>query len=131
MKDMIPRLFFTHFSGTSLVAEGKGEIAGFLTGFKSQSYPDQAYIHFLGVHPDYRRQGLARRLHERFYEIVREKGCRSIRCVTSPINRVSVAFHLQMGFTIEPGNKIMDGISCTEDYDGPGGGDRVLFLKLL
>ncbi len=131
VKDMIPRLFFKHFTGTSLVAECRGEIAGFLTGFKSQTYPDQAYIHFLGVHPDYRRQGLARKLHERFYKIVKELGCRSIQCVTSPLNKVSIAFHVEMGFAIEAGNKFMDGVSYTEDYDGPGGGDRVLFLKQL
>jgi hypothetical protein len=35
-----------------------------------------------------------------------------------------------MGFNIEPGDKLMEGISIAENYDGPEG-DRVLFVKLL
>ena len=46
MQDMLPRLFFTHFRDTSFVAEEDGELAGFLCGFLSQTYPDQAYVHF-------------------------------------------------------------------------------------
>ena len=40
MRDMLPRLFFTHFRDTSFVAEDDlGELAGFLCGFLSQTYP--------------------------------------------------------------------------------------------
>lgn len=130
VRDMLPRLFFTHFTGTSLVAENGGNVIGFLIGFLSQTYPDQAYIHFIGIHPDYRKHGLARDLHERFYAVARQRGRRSVRCVTSPVNKSSIAFHLRMGFSIAPGNKVVDGIPVTENYDGPGG-DRVLFEKLL
>lgn len=131
VKDMIPRLFFTHFTSTSLIAESEGCVVGFLTGFLSQTFPDQAYIHFIGIHPDYRKQGLAADLHARFYAIAREHGRRFVRCVTSPANKASIAFHLRMGFAIEPGNKVTEGVAYTENYDGPGGGDRVLFLKSL
>jgi ribosomal protein S18 acetylase RimI-like enzyme len=130
VRDMIPRLFFTHFTRTSLVAESKGQIAGFLIGFISQSFPDQAYIHFIGIHPGCRKQGLGKDLHRKFYAIVQARGCRSVHCVTSPVNKASIAFHARMGFSIEPGNKIADGIPFTEDYDGPGG-DRVLFVKSI
>ena len=66
MRDMLPRLFFTHFRDTSFVAEdGTGGIAGFLCGFLSQTYADQAYVHFVGVAPAKRGAGLARALYER------------------------------------------------------------------
>ena len=49
VRDMLPRLFFTHFRGSSFVAEEEGELVGSLCGFLSQTYPDQAYVHFVGV----------------------------------------------------------------------------------
>jgi ribosomal protein S18 acetylase RimI-like enzyme len=130
MSDMLPKLFFVHFCNTSFVAEREGKIAGFLIGFLSQTFPDQAYIHFAGVHPDYRRKGLADKLYRHFFEIVQKHGCRVVHCVTSPVNKVSIAFHLRMGFSIEPGDRLIEGISVAENYDGHGG-DRVLFVKQL
>jgi GNAT superfamily N-acetyltransferase len=130
MSDMLPRLFFVHFRDTSLVAEHEGKILGFLIGFMSQTFPDQAYIHFVGVHPDYRKKGLAGKLYRHFFDLAQKHGCRVIRSVTSPVNRGSIAFHLRMGFNIEPGDILMEGISVTHNYDGYGG-DRVLFLKRL
>ena len=51
MHNMLPRLFFVHFQETCFVAEEGSELTGFLAGFLSQTYPDEAYIHFAGVHP--------------------------------------------------------------------------------
>jgi len=130
MSDMLPKLFFVHFRETSFVAESEGKIVGFLIGFFSQTFPDQAYIHFAGVHPDYRRRGLASNLYGHFIKIAQKHGCRVVRSVTSPVNRVSIAFHLRMGFSIEPGDMVIEGISVAKNYDGYGG-DRVLFVKLL
>lgn len=130
MSDMLPKLFFAHFRDTSFVAEHKGVIVGFLIGFLSQTIPDEAYIHFAGVHPDFRRKGLGRDLYERLFDAARKDGCRIVRSVTSPVNRTSIAFHLRMGFRMEEGDAAIDGIAFTRDYDGPGG-DRVLFVKHL
>lgn len=130
MSDMLPKLFFVHFRETSFVAESEGKIVGFLIGFLSQTFPDQAYIHFAGVHPDYRGRGLASNLYGHFMRITQKHGCRVIRSVTSPVNKLSIAFHLRMGFSIEPGDKVIEGISVAENYDGYGG-DRVMFVKLL
>ena len=49
MADMLPHLFFVHFRDTSFVAEEDGELAGFLCGFRSQTFADEAYVHFVGV----------------------------------------------------------------------------------
>jgi ribosomal protein S18 acetylase RimI-like enzyme len=62
MAAMLPKLFFVHFHDTSFAVEKQGNVIGFLAGFISQTHPDQAYIHFVGIHPDHRKRGLGRRL---------------------------------------------------------------------
>ena len=102
MAVLIPSLFLEHFSGTSLVAEDEqGELAGFCIGFVSQDRPDEAYVHFVGVRPDQRGTGLGRELHDRFAALVRGRGVRRVRCVTSTQNTASVAFHTSIGFVVE------------------------------
>ncbi|TLS38235.1 GNAT family N-acetyltransferase [Pseudalkalibacillus caeni] len=120
MADMLPKLFFIHFSNTSFIAEKEGELVAFLIGFISQSKKGEAYVHFIGVHPSYRKKGLAFDLYNRFFEAVKKKGCSKVRCVTSPVNKNSIAFHKKFGFLVEPGNGKSDGVSVTKNYDGPG-----------
>lgn len=121
MAPMLPKLFFLHFDGTSFVAEDGDDLVGFLCGFLSQTVADEAYIHFMGVEPDRRGEGLGRALYERFFDEVRAHGRTSVRCVTSPSNDDSVSFHEALGFVVE---------KVVEDYDGPGE-DRILLLKRL
>lgn len=122
MAPMLPKLFFLHFEGTSFVAEDdEGKLVAFLIGFLSQTDPDEAYIHFVGVAPAQRGSGIGRELYERFFAVVAKEGRTRVRCVTSPVNEGSVAFHESLGFVAE---------RVAEDYDGPGE-DRVLFLKHL
>lgn len=130
MTDMLPKLFFVHFCQTSFVVEEDGGIIGFLIGFVSQTFPHEAYIHFIGVHPKYRKKGLGKALYERFFQAVKELGCKKVSCVTSPVNKDSIKFHLRIGFSIEPGSHTEEGIFVMKDYDGHGE-DRVLFSKLL
>jgi ribosomal protein S18 acetylase RimI-like enzyme len=96
----LPRLFLDHFHSTSLIAEAEDGLSGFLVGFVSPSAPDEAYIHYVGVRPDARSQGLARALYARFFEIARAHGRHTIKAITSPINHTSIAFHRRMGFTV-------------------------------
>jgi ribosomal protein S18 acetylase RimI-like enzyme len=117
---ILQRLFFVHFRPTSFVAEDDAGIAGFLCGFLSQTYPGDAYIHFVGVRPDCRGSGLGRALYERFFETVRAEGRSVVRCVTSPVNEGSIAFHARMGFRHE----------LVASYDGADR-DRVVFEKRL
>ncbi len=131
MSGMLPRLFFIHFRETSFVAEKGGELIGFLVGFLSQTFKGEAYIHFVGVRPDFRRAGVGRMLYKRFFEVARENGCHLVRCITSPANKTSVAFHLRMGFGLESQEQEVDGrLPVCRSYDGRGG-DRVLFIKRL
>jgi ribosomal protein S18 acetylase RimI-like enzyme len=121
MIDMLPRLFFVHFRETTFVAEEDGDLAGFLAGFLSQTHADEAYIHFAGVSPAFRRRGVGRLLYERFFAVARAHGRSVVRCVTSPVNERSVAYHRALGF---------DTATVVPNYDGRGG-DRVLMVKRL
>lgn len=103
VRHMLHPFLFTHFRDTTLVIEKDGERVAFLLGFLSQTYPDQAYCHFIGVHPDYRKEGLGRFLYERFFEAARSHGRTIVRAVTSSANTDSIAFHSRMGFEVEHG----------------------------
>ena len=130
MADMLPRLFFEHFTDTSFAAERDGELVGFLVGFLSQSRPGEAYIHFVGVHPAERGRGLGRRLYQHFFAAAEARGATLVRAVTAPVNHGSVRFHQQLGFGIEPGDRDVDGIPVATGYDGDGQ-DRVRFIRIL
>ena len=122
MAPVLPKLFFLHFEGTSFVAEDEDDdLVGFLCGFLSQTSDDEASIHFVGVTPDTRGQGLGRSLYERFFDEVRSHERTVVRCVTSPANRASVEFHEALGFAVD---------RVVPDYDGPGE-DRVLLVRQL
>ena len=122
MAPMLPKLFFLHFEGTSFVVEDDdGKLVAFLIGFLSQTDDAEAYIHFVGVAPSHRGSGIGRELYERLFTVAREHGRSSVRCVTSPVNEGSIAFHESLGFVAE---------SVAKDYDGPGE-DRVLLVKRL
>jgi GNAT superfamily N-acetyltransferase len=125
---MLPRLFFEHFCDTSYIIEEDEKIVAFLIGFLSNSQPKEAYIHFIGVHPNHRHCGYGRLLYERFFDTVQQNHRCIVRCVTSPVNKTSIAFHTHMGFQIKPGTAIRDGVNYDPDHDGPGE-DRVCFIR--
>lgn len=128
---LVPRLFLQHFADTSFVVErSDGTLHAFLIGFLSQTDPVTAYIHFVGVCPDGKRGGVGSALYERFFALVRVAGRRQVRCITSPTNRDSLAYHARMGFRLEPGDRDDDGVPVQSDYDGPGL-DRVSFVREL
>jgi len=116
MTAMLPKLFFVHFRDTSFVAEDDGALAGFLCGFRSQTFEDEAYVHFVGVDPAQRGSGLGRELYQRFFDAVAPRSV--VRAVTAPVNERSVAFHRAIGFEVD---------RVDEDYDGRGQ-SRVLLV---
>lgn len=119
---LLPRLFLQHFSDSSWVVENEaGELGAFLVGFRSQTHPEVAYIHFIGVHPDLRRAHVAGQLYEQFFATMKERGCTEVRSITGPPNTRSQAFHASMGFAQH---------GPYSDYDGPGE-HRVTFTRAL
>lgn len=133
MHQLLPRLWFQHFTGTSWVAEtATRRPAGFLVGFISPDDPTSAYVHMVGTDPNLRRQGLGRALYKRFLDDVEERGAVVVRAITWPGNRVSVAFHGALGFRpIDgPGSQNLYGTAAFPDYDSPGD-DRVVFERRI
>ena len=105
LRPILPRLFFEHFNGTSIIIENEGnnsEIIGFLIGFVSQTDAGIGYIHFMGVNPRYRRRSIARSMYRHFEELVTSKGCTEIHCLTDVNNGKSRSFHQSLGFCEEP-----------------------------
>lgn len=117
MVDMLPRLFFIHFQHFSFVYEESGNIVGFLVGFISDSCAQTGYVHFIGVDPAFRKQQIATRLYQKFIAYCKEKNILCIKCVTSPRNKKSIAFHHKLGFKAEYNEKGLP--VAIPNYDGP------------
>jgi ribosomal protein S18 acetylase RimI-like enzyme len=129
LTSMLPRLFLEHFYNTSMVVEDrKNELIAFLIGFLSQSQANECYIHFVGVHPEYRGFGVGTYLYHRFFQICKKNNRSIVRACTSPVNKQSIEFHKKMGFEIVPGNGHLLNVSVTLDYNCPGD-PKVLFVK--
>ena len=67
-----------------------------------------------------------------FFEDMRARDIRSVRAITWPGNRGSVAFHRAMGFQPAdgPGTQNLYGTPAYADYDADGD-DRVAFRREL
>jgi GNAT superfamily N-acetyltransferase len=128
LRAMLPKIFFEHFRHTSLIAEHEDRLLGFLVGFFCPDHDGEAYIHFVGVDPAWRRSGLAGDLYRRFVALARADGRTVVRAVTAPVNAGSIAFHTALGFSILPGDSEVDGLPVATDH-GPQG-DHVVRFEL-
>ena len=86
LRALLPRIFFEHFRSSSLLVEHEDALVGFLVGFFCPDHADEAYVHFVGVAPAWRRAGLARDLYRRFFGLARADGRSVVRAVTAPVN---------------------------------------------
>ncbi|MCL4526921.1 MAG: GNAT family N-acetyltransferase [Gammaproteobacteria bacterium] len=112
------------------VWEENGKIVGFVAAFMSQTLPDRAYSHFIGVDPEFRRKGIGQDLYLHLFSVVKALGGTSVHAVTAPTNINSLAFHRHLGFCFDPGKPDENGIPVVENYDGLGGA-RVLMTRRL
>lgn len=130
LSSSVLKIFFIHFSNTTYIAEINGELVGFLVGFMSQTEANVGYIHFAGVHPEFRKSGIGRSLVQRFYEACKENNRSIVKSCTSPTNKLSIDFHKRMGCVIEEGDGIIHGVPVTLNYLGKDN-PKVLFKKEL
>ena len=133
MRELLPRMWFRHFSGTSWVAEDdSGRLLGFLVGFISPDHPTVAYAHMIATNPNNRRRGIGRALYEQFFNDARAAGAHEVQAVTWPGNRVSVDFHRHLGFRPDdgPGTTSIYGVPAYRDFDRYDE-DRVVLIRTL
>lgn len=123
---MLPKLFLVHFCNTSFIVEKEGELVAFLIGFLSPSNAYEGYIHFAGVHPEFRVKGIGRYLYDKFFDICRKNNRRIIKACTSPVNKGSIKFHEKIGFKILKGDTEIEGVPVTLYYNKPND-PKVLF----
>jgi GNAT superfamily N-acetyltransferase len=110
MSAMLPKLFFTHFYDTSFVAELNGKMVGFLVGFLSQSNPDEAYIHFVGIHPDFRKQGVGSILYRQFFRLFKPSIASASN--VSPLCSIKVRSLIIYGWDLRPNQVIYRKMAC-------------------
>lgn len=112
-------MFFYELGRLGRVVESDGILVGFLLGFIC---PDAAvgYVHLIGIHPDYRRRGVAKLLYRSFEEDCAREGCQRLKAITTLGNEGSVRFHQALGWSM---NEV-------EDYAGPGR-LRIVFTRDL
>lgn len=112
-------MFFYELGRLARVVESDGILVGFLLGFNCPD-AEVGYVHLVGIHPDYRRRGVARLLYSAFEEDCTREGCRSLKAITTLGNEGSVRFHQNLGWAMTE----------VEDYAGPGR-LRIVFTKDL
>lgn len=114
-------LFFYEFGRHALIAEEEdGRMAGFLLGFVTGGDARVAYVHLVGIDPEFRRRGVGRTLYQEFTRQARGEGAVRIKAITTPGNQASVDFHKALGYSVE----------LVADYAGPNRA-RYVFLRDL
>ncbi len=94
------RLFFDQLGPSGIwIGTETGTMVGILLGFRSESEPELAYVHFHMVDPAWRGRGVGARLYTEFMARLAVRGCRRIRALASPSRTGSVRFHEALGFT--------------------------------
>jgi L-amino acid N-acyltransferase YncA len=68
-------------------------------------------------------------LYEHFIEFAKQKGCTELKAITTPTNKVSIAFHRSIGMELS-GEPDEEGTPVVRDYGGPGI-HRVVFHKRI
>ncbi len=113
-------IFFYELGDNALIVEHDGAMIGFLLGFVIFKPHKVGYVHLVGIHPDFRRQGVGRLLYDSFTERCRVLSCARMKAITTAGNDGSLAFHEAMGWNADE----------IEDYAGASR-KRVVFTKEL
>ena len=121
-REAIYHVMTKHFRGTCFVAEDRGRMIGYLLGFRSQTYPDEAYMHLVQVDPAMRGHGIGRRMFSQFEASARAMGCKKIVAASRPQNRLAMDFYEGLGFKpVQTGDMVeVEGVRAIRDYNGPG-----------
>jgi ribosomal protein S18 acetylase RimI-like enzyme len=93
-----------------VVALDRGEVVGFASGtvLMHPDKPNQFFVNEVGVHVDYRRRGIARRLVARIRDLARDRGCEGLWLATETDNASARAFYRAVGMRETEGYAIYD-----------------------
>lgn len=81
-----------------LVGEMEGAVvASCMAGYEGH----RGWINYLAVHPDHRRQSLARQLMEHAERLLRGAGCPKINLQVRKSNTAVIAFYESLGFSVD------------------------------
>ncbi len=119
-------IFFYEFGNTAFVVKEDEKVTGYLFGLYSQT-SNTACVKFVGVRASHRKRGVGRALYEHFIKIAKDKGYGELKAITSPNNKISIAFHRSLGMELL-GEQNTDGVPVMRYYAGPGN-DRMVFRK--
>ncbi|MBP9112562.1 MAG: GNAT family N-acetyltransferase [Polyangiaceae bacterium] len=111
-------IFFYELGHHAQVIEEQGETVGFLLGFVADQPVKTGYVHLAGIHPEFRRKGVGRKLYASFEAECKNAGCIKMKAITTLGNEGSVKFHQGIGWKVEE----------VSDYAGPGR-TRIVFTK--
>ncbi len=93
-------LLCSHFASSSLVAERKGDLIGFVLGYRPPSEPSAIFVWQIGVAANERGCGLGNKL---LLRLLDQPGCRGVDHVTatvSPDNTASLALFRNFAKTL-------------------------------
>jgi GNAT superfamily N-acetyltransferase len=119
-RNLVHPIYFYELGAMSRVVIEDDKLVGFVFGFLAPHDPPVGYVHVVGVHPDYRRRGVGKFVHDFFEEECRRHGASMIKAITAVGDEGSVSFYRNIGWDITE----------VADYAGPGR-PRIVFSKHL
>ncbi len=121
-RESIYHILTEHFRSTCFIAEDRGEMVGYLLGYRSQTRPEEALVHLIQVAPRLRGNGIGRRMFNQFQSAAIAMMCKKIVALSRPENNFCNGFNKAMGFSIVDGENTIEvnGMRAIKDYNGPG-----------
>jgi GNAT superfamily N-acetyltransferase len=118
------------FADTCPVVVAGRQVVGAAVAFRSQRAPKDVYVQDVVTHPQWRRQGVTRRLIDDIRRQAAEWDCVRLYLTSEPQNRPAHGTWLALGFANVPGDYVSDGVHVTADFKGPGK-HRAVYQLLL
>ncbi|MGG1876135.1 MULTISPECIES: diaminobutyrate acetyltransferase [Paenibacillus] len=88
-----------YFNDTCLVAEDRGRMIGFISGFRPPRNPETLFVWQIAVARSHRRRGIAKAM---LTELLAQDGCRGVRFIETTVSPSNIASRrLFLGFAEE------------------------------
>jgi GNAT superfamily N-acetyltransferase len=130
---LLPRLWFRHFSATAWLAEMEtARLVGVVVGFASPDRPGEGRLNLVAVDPNLRRRGIGRALVERLVTTLDERGVTVVEAVVWAGDRPVIDFCRAIGFAPDdgPGTTPIYGVPAFADYDSMADDKVRLFRRI-